>query len=120
MSIEYVSFEVAKLLKQKSFYWACHAYYDRDGFLYINPISTINADDEIPDSCIACPTYFMAQRWLREKEDIHIVIECKPDRQYYYKIYYLDAGSLISQSNKCWDSYERTLNEAILEAFKIH
>lgn len=120
MSIEYVSFEVAKLLKQKSFYWACYAYYDRDGFLYINPISTINADDEIPDSCIACPTYFMAQRWLREKEDIHIVIECKPDRQYYYKIYYLDTGSLISQSDKCWDSYERTLNEAILEAFKIH
>ena len=43
MNEEYVSFEAAKLLKEKGFDWACQAFYDKDRFLYISPVNTINA-----------------------------------------------------------------------------
>lgn len=38
MNEEYVSFEAAKLLKEKGFDWACQAFYDKDRFLYISPV----------------------------------------------------------------------------------
>lgn len=52
---DYVSFEVAKLLKEKDFNEHCEKSYSIDGKLYSN----------FPDDCILAPTFQMAAKWLR-------------------------------------------------------
>lgn len=70
MNEDYVSFEVAKLLKEKKFDWGCQAFYNANRTLAASPVHTIN--DELEDSDIACPTLYMAQKWLIEKKGLHV------------------------------------------------
>lgn len=68
---DYVSFETAKLLKEKGFDWDCKQVYDlvrpqscADGKMYDNfPNENPNAYDEL----VSAPTLQMAMKWLREK-----------------------------------------------------
>ena len=82
---EYVSFDVAKLLYEKGFeidtdknYWKI----GEDGTRYfISSIGAYTSDINnkyafyIPANSYPCPTQQMAMRWLREKYNIHIIIE---------------------------------------------
>lgn len=59
---DYVSFETAKLLKDKGFDWNC-----KSKRFYPEPCY----DQESPDGIYA-PTLQMAMKWLREVHNIHI------------------------------------------------
>ena len=59
---DYVSFEVAKLLKEKGFNEYCEKSYSLDGKLYSN----------FPDDCILAPTLQMAKKWLKVVHNIGI------------------------------------------------
>jgi len=61
----YVSFETAKLLKEKGFRGDCIAYYNEDG----RKCLSLNAE-LFP---LPCPTQAVACRWLREEKDIDII-----------------------------------------------
>ena len=74
---DYVSFETAKLLKEKGFDWPCHATYDtavtggKPKFseyevLSYFPYGMKNTDDKY-SMIISAPTPQMAMKWLREK-----------------------------------------------------
>lgn len=70
---DYVSFEIAKLLKEKGFDEPTTKSYYTEGFE--NPM--IFSHDLLP--CIRpdeflCPTQQMAMKWLREKHNVHIEI----------------------------------------------
>jgi hypothetical protein len=72
---DYVSFEVAKLLKEKGFDESCGQIYDGEGNLNINNCGYIN--EESPDEYFhsLAPTHQLAMKWLREEHNIFIVIE---------------------------------------------
>ena len=73
---DYVSFETAKLLKEKGFDENVHAWY--------NIFDGVNLDyklNEAPHLNIPAPTHQMAIKWLREVHNIFIQI--KRDNQYY-------------------------------------
>ena len=75
LSEDYVSFEVAKLLKEKGFREPCYMYYDNNGDIsgkYINPDIPFNYSS-VP--YYLCPSQSMAMKWLREEKNIFIVIE---------------------------------------------
>ena len=83
---DYVSFEVAKLLKEKGFNWPCHGTYDiavtggKPKFseyevLSYFPYGMKNTDDKY-DMIISAPTQSMAMKWLREIH--HIILVFKP------------------------------------------
>lgn len=116
MNEDYVSFEVAKLLKEKGFDLPCQAFYDNDRVLIVSPVHTVN--DELEDSDIACPTLYVAQKWLREVQGIHIVIDFKSKDSWYYRIYDLDENELIEQSEEYFNTYEGALQAGILESLK--
>lgn len=70
---DYVSFETAKLLKEKGFDEPCHALYHNgedkiffglDVDSYYNTV--LNAD------CYTCPTIQMAMKWLRREHNLAI------------------------------------------------
>lgn len=68
----YVSFETAKLLKEKGFDEICYLGYNRNGE-YVPTSNRTNSQIIQPDFClICCPTQQMAMRWLREVHNIKV------------------------------------------------
>ena len=69
----YVSFEVAKLMKEKGFEQKCNKYYLP---LTANTQMWTHTHGEvIPEACVVyeCPTQQMAVRWLIEQHNVHII-----------------------------------------------
>ena len=71
----YVSFEAAKLLKEKGFDWRCFGYYvddEPDDVKY----SSLCEDNSIWEArCCSAPTFQMAMKWLREVHNIHFLFD---------------------------------------------
>jgi len=108
---DYVSFETAKLLKEKKFDEFCYYYYMEDGNLKLT-----NWDKE--HNFCPCPTLQMAMKWLREvyKLDIDVSIEYKNSKKVYYysilkKTVIRDIDCLHSETN--FDSYEQACEASI-------
>lgn len=68
MMEDYVSFEVAKLLKEKGFDEYC-GYYSSDGEYWGYCVYNHKGKDYI-----SAPTLQMARKWLREKHHLHIEV----------------------------------------------
>jgi len=64
---DYVSFEVAKLLKEKGFDEPLKRFYNSEGKRGISSYYNWN----LSDCDCSCPTHQMARRWLREKYYIY-------------------------------------------------
>lgn len=82
----YVSYETAKLLKEKGFDELCNKKYD--GYKRIVPAGKMIElwqNSELDDECSA-PTQQMAMRWLREVHNIKIMIRPYVDGTYSYEI----------------------------------
>ena len=62
---DHVSFEIAKLLKEKQFNEICRAAYTDDGKFITNH----NYYSQCEDECIA-PTHQMVMKWLRKEHNI--------------------------------------------------
>lgn len=62
---DYVSFETAKLLKEKGFDKICYCNYSSDG-------RTQHWNYQTPSDGIACPTLQTAIKWLREIYNVHV------------------------------------------------
>lgn len=65
---DYVSFETAKLLKEKGFDEATYHDYATNGGRWFNGVLMQHNQQ----GGIACPTLQMAMKWLREKHNLHI------------------------------------------------
>jgi len=69
---DYVSFEIAKLLKEKGFDEPCYLGYNKNGE-YFPTNNRSNSQIVQPDFCfICCPTLQMAMKWLREVYNLFI------------------------------------------------
>lgn len=63
----YVSFELAKLLKEKGFDVDCYTHYSSDG-------QNVYYNYQTPSDGINMPTLQMAMKWLRENKKVFISI----------------------------------------------
>jgi len=80
---DYVSFETAKLLKEKGFDELCYLGYNKNG-VYFPTCNRCNSQIIQPDLClICCPTLQMAMKWLREVHNIHIELNWEKGNQLY-------------------------------------
>lgn len=70
---DFVSFETAKLLRDKGFDESCEHIYDGDGYLLANDCGNINADPQSEYFCALAPTIQMAVKWFRKVHKIFIV-----------------------------------------------
>lgn len=111
---DYVSFETAKLLKEKGFDEACRAVYEEEEVLRANTVCDYY-NSEI-SSYVCAPTHQMAMKWLREKS---VIIVIQPE--------YFNAESKCSAWGvDIWadDNYEKlqgdfpSYEEAVEEAIK--
>lgn len=118
MNIEdYVSYEVAKLLKEKGFDESCDYYYDQSS----DEPQQLTLDEMYYsyDEFLKAPTLQMAMRWLRKIYGIDIVIEISDpsdrDRKYYCVIWNKNNDSYILD---LFGSYEEAVSAAIEYSLK--
>lgn len=123
MEEQFVSFEIAKLAKEKGFdIINCNGYYHLNKG-YVNGFSYCNSDvyKQSP-SCLLAPTQSLLQKWLREKHNINIVISTTDgvNARWSWTIWYGYATTLVQQNlierfnNKF--TYEQSLEKGLYEA----
>lgn len=115
---DYVSFEVAKLLKEKGFDEECSSWYSTKDSQYYD-IDSYEADlDGITKLCPA-PTQQMAMKWLREVHRIDIEVRThylnylKPNDIRYYGGKILKGNEDIIHTVYSKDTYEEVCEAAI-------
>ena len=116
---DYVSLEVAKLLKEKGFEcvtgWAYNLSSDN---LELHHESNVR----LPKHIISAPTLYEAQKWLRDKHNIDIIVEPEIDENTDKKIGYcfdLYTDSPSVTYSLLYTTYEEALNAGILESLKL-
>ena len=93
---QYVTFEVAKLLKEKGFDWECRAYLHEDDKVLIESQSPCYLRN-ITNPCWfgnTAPTQQMACRWLREEHKIDISVT-PDDGSWWIKVTELESWSCV-------------------------
>jgi len=93
---QYVSFEIAKLLKEKGFDWECRAYWHEDDKVLIESQSPCYLRN-ITNPCWfgnTAPTQQMACRWLREEHKIDISVT-PDDGSWWIKVTELESWSCV-------------------------
>lgn len=119
---DYVSFETAKLLKEKGFDEPCECFYDTEN----NDVSIVNGWMNVSNSELkgkefvrySAPTLQMAMKWLREVYNIFIAINMIPDtiqKPYFFKPYV--EGKIynfpLDYSVEFYTTYEEACEAAI-------
>ena len=104
---DYVSFETAKLLKEKGFNPInCGMYYS---------ITTGKRTTELLTSLVSCPTLQMAMKWLREVHNLFIdtYYDCDFGEGYKFSVHKLPKGTTLESHNESYSTYEQACEAAI-------
>ena len=83
MAEDYVSFETAKLLKEKGFDEGCRQYWYKGNLVFSRNEIWNRELDNYEDKGWTAPTLQMAMKWLREKYNLH----CYSNYDYVLKWY---------------------------------
>lgn len=85
MEEQYVSFETAKMLKRAGFDVPLYEFYVRTKtkeYIYVSDVKENHnaykwTEFDIPDfvDCCSRPTQALAAKWLREKHELHVLVE---------------------------------------------
>ena len=118
---DYVSFEIAKLLKEKGFNEGCMYYYPDSHTQLISYMDCKQSDMFGPEACIA-PTLQMAMKWLREVHNI-IISPYALSLGYYFEIFDLTNRDItgckplyivgIPNKEEVLNTYEKACDVAI-------
>lgn len=120
MKEQIVSFEVAKLAKEKGFNIPCRSKYTvmktKKKFTTNSMLSRVSTKDNV----YLVPTQSLLQKWLREGRSINVIVDkvdSTPSSGYYFNIYsenIEDEYDIIE-----FDTYEEALEKGLEEALKI-
>ncbi len=145
MKEQLISFETAKLAKEKGFNWECFYYYDNNKEL-VEPYEENGSSTDVEFRvdltdllenhnykrfAISAPTQSLLQKWLREKFKFHITINiglykltgagCNTRREYRYFSNIIRMGKHHKnkfRSEMC-KTYEEALEKGLYEALKL-
>lgn len=124
MKEQLVSFEVARLAKEKGFNEGCRFYYDLDfqESTFHNDYESLK-NSEIVDGygkfkwkMISAPTQSLLQKWLRDVHNIHISIK---NISGFYWLEVSTQGKEVTPLNTKFYTYEEALEAGLLEALKL-
>lgn len=118
---DYVSFEIAKLLKDKGFYSEdCFTFYKENGETgFLQTFGDIADYDS--GTCVIAPTLQMAMKWLREVHDIFIKLEFNVDEdiQWHPSLALIKGNKYIHTNELQWyDTYEQAVEAACIYVLK--
>ena len=121
---DYVSFETAKLLKEKGFDGENRDWYNTEGFIEeigVDDGIDSTAHEDIFNDVIPAPTLQMAMKWLREKHDQNVTVKAHNNIARRKTIYYAEVQNLSEPAEKGFcvngcifkDTYEEAVEYTI-------
>ena len=121
---DFVSFETAKLLKEKGFNEYCKSVYHAGSVCSVVSLGYIveekqNSDFGKYDNAISAPTLQMAMKWLRVVHHIDIIVltyymdYLRPNEVHYYSGKILKGSEDVIETIYAKDTYEDVCEEAI-------
>lgn len=120
---DYVSFEVAKLLKEKGFSAYCTSLYTKEGKQ--NDVGNYNGVDDDNYISYSRPTHALTIKWIRENFQICFEVlfqgRCVDGFNYHrVKIYNSTSGlmKILNDYDKCIEKNEEILNWSSEEAIE--
>ena len=106
---DYISFDTAKMLKNKGFDEFCrYTYMENENSVGI----TVSTNSKLPKEVYSMPTLWEAQKYLRETHKIHIVVDFNKSG-WYYRLYDMVENELIEESYLRYKSFELALEAGI-------
>ena len=132
MKEEVISFETAKLAKEKGFDWKCLHFYCINSTC--NHIDTpyeysfrVNANFNSEDNfgygkTWSAPTLAFLQQWLREKHKIDVLpTMSRNSRTYGYRIFCIEDGKTIEYVHiyEKHETYEQALEQGLIEGLNL-
>ena len=120
---DYVSYETAKLLKERGFDIPVRTYYENDDYEIVidNEIifgSTRSWNNNCSTGYISAPTQAMAMKWLREACGLIISIEYQGHCPTWKWIIHIKSSDKKHTNFQHYDKYEETCEVAIKYALK--
>ena len=116
---DYVSFETAKLLKEKEFNWEVHRSYLVNDNVFIP--GDVN-DVPLRKDAIRIPTLQMAMKWLREEHKLVPIILAGGDR-YWFRIDKVNEdywkNTIYLEDEKLFPTYEEACEASIKYCLEI-
>lgn len=117
MSDTIVSFEIAKLAKEKGFKANTTKYYTPNSHKLVYSLYIVK------HNTLRIPTYSQSllQKWLREKHNIHIIILTgKGDKIWWsFQLIEISTNELLLDWDNSKDTYEEALEEGLKEGLKL-
>ena len=116
---DYVSAEVARLLKEKGFNQPLLTFYVCVDNNYSNEVGVMAfTDDTIEnnsDLYVLAPTLQMAMKWLRETHNLFVDVYYDYDFRegYKFSIHKLTKGTTLEIHNENYSTYEQACDKAI-------
>lgn len=125
---DYVSYELAVKLKAAGFDEPCDHYYAYDEKSKIKHLLISASPSEwdwnysaLPEfvhpECSA-PHIYHAQKWLREKHKLHILVDSDLYGKWYYKVFPI-GECCIDEGNSNYVTYEQALSAGIESALRL-
>lgn len=131
MREELITFETAKLAKEKRFNVKCNKVYNTQGELWDSHYSFMENSNVDSGALCTAPTQSLLQKWLREEHNLHPYIVPYGDKESWkFSIVRYINKSTDEQRNTLLDtkyhnhemkynSYEEALEEGLQEALKL-
>lgn len=114
MKEQLVSFDTAKLSKEKGFKNSSRCY---DGSGYLLKVIKNHSNNSMQRFRFEAPTQSLLQKWLREIHDIHIEV-CHDSGP--YALFVFGKGDAKPKYNNYeFNTYEEALEEGLQEALKL-
>lgn len=118
MKDEFITFETAKLAKEKGFDEYCKYHFDQEGARFNNNMNPTKNSEW--NNCMTQPTQSLLQRWLREQHKINIsmINGSNTINLYYYEINKTNKFPIKGDGSKNY-TYEQALEESLLKALEL-
>ena len=133
MEEQLISFNTAKLAKEKGFNEKCTNTYMYGGSSYKTTpyyFEEKASNSEIESQSYSAPTQSLLQKWLRETHNIHIMDNYMPNiKKWDFVVYDLNLNGMAwvkhyseyrrSHGNRRFNSYEEALENGLVEALEL-
>lgn len=122
MKEELITFETAKLAKEKGFDEVCSYLYENSKEIVYTTHKNSGLNKHF--DWYSAPSQSLLQRWMREKYNIHIEITWNPnetDKHYYASLNYIVGAHNKDTLNEAitYITYEEALEVGLYEALKL-
>lgn len=122
MEDQLISFETAKLAKEKGFNLPCVNWYNFSGLLIKGSATKQYPSNDKRFPSYSSPTQSLLQRWLRDSKNINIDIETLAKGNeiiYSYDLVYVLETLHVKSNKSRFSSYEETLEDGLINALKL-